>query len=66
MSPYHQPHIVEIKLLCGGIWKQSLPEVGLDEVRREGGVLLMGLVCLQEATPESLPAVFSLHHVRAQ
>ena len=47
MSPYHQPHIVEIKLLCGGIWKQSLPEVGLDEVRREGGVLLMGFSSVQ-------------------
>lgn len=34
VSPYHQPHIVEIKLLCDGIWRQSLPEVGLDEVRR--------------------------------
>ena len=51
MSPYHQPHIVKIKLLSDGIWRQSLPEVGLDEVRRVDGVLLMGFSSVQSLSP---------------
>lgn len=50
MSSYHQPHIVEIKLLCDGIWRQSLPEVGLDEVKTVSGVLLMGFSSVQSVS----------------